>query len=201
MTALALLLFVTQAAPAAGDPLAEARAILARFRREPRVSEVQTEAIRAARLGADESDSWRSRVNLAPILPELRARATHALDRDESLALEPGSADRFDVDTGRGWILEARAEWQLSRLVWDPDEVGIGREASARGERRDDLAEKVAHLYFERRRRQVVRILSPPATREAAVEAELAIEELTAALDGLTGGWYRAALRHSGAAP
>jgi hypothetical protein len=97
-------------------------------------------------------------------------------------------------------VLEARAEWELSRLVWDSDEVAIGREAAARGDRRNDLAQAVARLYFERRRRQVARILSPPASAAAAVEVELAIEELTAALDGLTGGWYRAALRHPGGA-
>jgi len=194
VTRAAALLVLLLAPAAVADPLSDARTALAHFRREPSVARVQRAAIRAARIEPAEADSWRDRVNVAALLPELRLRAYHTLDRDESLGLEPGSPDRFDLDAGVGWIFEARAQWELSRLVWDPDEVNVGKEAAARGESRNDLVQAVTRLYFERRRRQVARLLRPPATAAEAAEAEIAIEEMTAALDGLTGGGYRAAL-------
>ncbi len=191
------------AAPGASlaDARSDAHAVLARFSNEPTVAQVQRAAIRASRLGASTSDSWEDRVGVAPALPDLRLKAAHALDRDESLVLEPGAPDRLDLDAGAGWVLEASAEWELSRLVWDSDEVGIGREAVARAERRNDLTALVARLYFERRRRQVARALRAPASLLEMVEAEIGIAEITATLDGLTGGWYQRALRDTRRGP
>jgi hypothetical protein len=73
-------------------------------------------------------------------------------------------------------------------LVFDPSELRLSRESQRLAMRREELMAEVARLYFARRRMQVDELLDPGAAREVALDRALAIDELTAVLDGLTGG-------------
>ena len=54
---------------------------------------------------------------------------------------------------------------------------------------------RVTKLYFERRRAQVRLLLDEHLDVEARVKQELKVAELTAYLDGLTGGWFSSKLK------
>jgi hypothetical protein len=55
---------------------------------------------------------------------------------------------------------------------------------------RDDVLNEVTRIYFERRRLQVEMLLSPPERVEDKIEKELRLQELTASIDALTGGFF-----------
>jgi hypothetical protein len=57
-------------------------------------------------------------------------------------------------------------------------------------ELRDDILNAVTRAFFERRRVQMELLMNPPADPKREVEQELKLQELTARLDGLTGGWF-----------
>ena len=57
---------------------------------------------------------------------------------------------------------------------------------------------KVTSLYFERRRAQVQLLLNPPSDTVERLRRELEIQELTASIDALTGGWFGEQLSASG---
>ena len=88
----------------------------------------------------------------------------------------------------------ARARWDLDRLVFNPDELRVAAEAIDVVELRQTVIDQVTRLYFERRRQQVL-LLRAAGDLENRLGLELRIEELTASLDGLTGGWFSARLR------
>ncbi|MCA9678782.1 MAG: hypothetical protein KC464_27380, partial [Myxococcales bacterium] len=99
---------------------------------------------------------------------------------------------RIVGDVGHREVLEARATWRLDRLVFDGAELRVASLAQQRARARAALAAQVTALYYRRRAAQLEALWHPPDTVEAQVQQELALEELTAQLDELTGGWWSA---------
>ena len=62
---------------------------------------------------------------------------------------------------------------------------------------RDDIVDEVTRTYFERRRLQANMLLSPPSEQQA-LEQELRLQELTALIDGLTGGFFSRSMEWNG---
>lgn len=54
---------------------------------------------------------------------------------------------------------------------------------------RDDILDEVTSLYFQRRRLQIELLRSPASGIEERLEKELRLQELTADIDALTGGY------------
>lgn len=152
--------------------------------REPTIAEVQVAAARVAALSPAPALAAAGRARAAALLPALRVRLARDLDRDQSLDQEPGRADQLGLDASDRLVLEVRAEWDLSRLAFEPGELAA-LEAGARLARdRRDLLEAVTHLYFERRR------LAGRLANAGDPEDRLRFAEVTALLDAFTGGLY-----------
>jgi hypothetical protein len=161
--------------------------ILRRFSHEPGVAKLQRAASRLASLEPERLRSWMRRARGAAALPVLRARVgrggggvaiTHGLD----------GIDRFSTVDSDTWRFEVEATWSLDRLVFDPEEVRVTRESQRVASRREQLLTEVAQLYYARRRLQIDQLLDPSARADVALDRALGIDELTAVLDGLTGG-------------
>jgi hypothetical protein len=161
---------------------------LARFAGEPRVGELQRAAARLAEVEPERVRSWLRRVNKAALLPGIKLRVgrgltgiqlTHGLD----------GIDRYAVTATDAWKFEVEADWSLDRLIFDRNEIGLGRESQRLATRRETLLAEIARLYYARRRLQVEALADSPAANDGpALERRLGIDELTAVLDGLTGG-------------
>jgi hypothetical protein len=155
--------------------------------KEPTVAELQRAATRLAALEPERVRSWQRRARSAAALPVFRARVgrgtggvllTHGLD---------GTTNFSTVDSDT-WHFELEATWALDRLIFEPQEVRVSREAQRVAARREQLLTEIAQIYYARRRLQVDERLDPGARPEVALDRALAIEELTAVLDGLTDG-------------
>ncbi len=55
---------------------------------------------------------------------------------------------------------------------------------------RDDILGEVNRVFFERRRLKLELILEPPQGLKERLNKQLRLEELTAGLDALTGGYF-----------
>ena len=56
---------------------------------------------------------------------------------------------------------------------------------------RRDVLKTVTETYYERKKLQSELSLNPPKDETARIEKQLKLEELTAKLDYLTGGWFK----------
>jgi hypothetical protein len=169
----ALLLLSLDAARAADPP-----------RATPSVTELQRRAVRAAGLEGDRVASMRRRLRLSALAPTISLRGGRGATDLVLLSPYDGSAR---IDRGDTWRIDGALSWSLERLVWHPGELALEHEAQRRAERRELLTTEVAQLYFERlglERALQAGVLDPGEQ----VEAELRVQELTAILDGLTGG-------------
>lgn len=160
-----------------GPALAADPSLLRRFDHEPSVRALQRAAARYAEVQPERVRSWLRRVNAAAILPTFRARAGRG-----AINLSVRGLDTY-LDSSDAWRFDFEATWSLDRLVFDRSEIGISRESQRIAQRREQLLTHVAELYFQRRRLQL-----EAAEAGETAERRLAIDELTAILDGLTGG-------------
>lgn len=164
--------------------------LLDSFGDEPTVHELMSAAAREAELRPDRLRSWMSRARLAALAPRVSFGIDRNVGRDESLDLADGGRD-LSTDDDLGW--KAEASWELSRLVFSPDEMRVAREGLRLTELRQEVQTHVVQLYFERRRLQVQRAMarrSGPEDPLSELDREVRIREIEANLDALSGGAF-----------
>ena len=80
--------------------------------------------------------------------------------------------------------------WDFANLVWNPDQISIDNRSRLMVQLRQDILEEVTRLYFERRRLVAEFQGNPTGDPILLHERQLRVEEATAQLDALTGGWF-----------
>lgn len=160
------------------------------YSNEPTINEVQGEAIKYAEVYPEKIANWRRRANMSAILP----RVSFGIDESESDTYEiyTSSSKQYYVkgpkkDTD-GW--DITLTWDLSDLIWNGANTLIDVRSKLMVQLRDDILDEVNSYYFERRRLQIELLEAPPNNKRDRLKKELRIRELTANLDGLTGGYF-----------
>lgn len=177
------------------------RKVLMRFAAEPTIREVQERAVAWVQVHPEIADSWRARARFNALAPRLTTTGQGTLDDDLRVVEQAGEADveaKTNNSTGR---LTVGVTWELDRLIFEPQEMAVAREAVRTANLRDRLLEEVTRRYFERRRLQVDLELAPPIDLGDRVRKELRLMELTADIDAFTGGWFSDKLEKAGRAP
>lgn len=177
------------------------RKVLKRYAGEPTVREVQDQAVAYANVHPEIVDSWRVRSRTNALAPRLRTGAQGTLNRDLRTVTEVGQADTEFKSDDNGGRLIVDATWELDRLIFEPQEMNVAREAVRMSNLRDRVLDDVTRRYFERRRLQIDIELSPPKDLADRVKKELRLQELTADMDAATGGWFGEKLKDAGRAP
>jgi hypothetical protein len=140
-------------------------------------------AVEAAMAEPERARSYVTRAGRAAWLPELRVLVSRRYGRSESMDVgssSTGLASPLGIDTVNDIRYEARATWDLGRLVFSADELSAQAQALHMAELRRDIETTVNRLYFERRRL----IVAPAGDR--GVRAR----ELEAELDAMSAGAF-----------
>ena len=103
-------------------------------------------------------------------------------------------------------LYELRATWDLSKFVFNPDEIGAHFQALRTADARREIESLVIRLYFERRRLKAELSAADASAMPSssgmplsAIRMELRVEEVEAELDALTGGAFTRLSRGRGA--
>ncbi len=183
------------ASPATDEPPAAAKSKAVRARaaelKEPTIAEVQERALAFAQLGAGRIDGLRAGAALRALLPVLEVSGGYSQSAlDESTVLDEYSATTPWVIRGAGGTAtEARVKlsWDLSRIAYNGEELDVLQLVPMQ----DRVVERATEIYF-RRKRLRAEIATLPPDSPVRREKEIALEEATALLSGLTGGWFGA---------
>lgn len=175
--------------------------VLQRYAAEPSVREVQEQAIAYMRVHPEEVDSWRIRARTNALAPRLTTTGQGILNDDRRTVDKPGDPTIISQDNDQSGRLTVGATWDLNRLIFEPAEMAVARESVRIANLRDRVLDEVTRRYFERRRLQVDLELSPPKDLGDRVKKELRLQELTADIDAVTGGWFSMKLKDTGLNP
>lgn len=182
----------------------DVRVLLDSFDDEPSVRDVQRAALEHAGLDAETPKKWAKRARLSNLVPEIDGgvawldQTDRELEYDEEFELDGSeqlhrnSADHaFAEDERLRRKYSIGAELELGGLIFDRDEIYAARELRQQQATRRKLLSAVSEIYYERRMKQVLRIVTPDRKWRKRLELAVAVEKLTAQLDGMTGGWFR----------
>ena len=159
---------------------------------EPSVEVVWRAAVALALAEPQRARGFLDRARLAGWLPEIHFRVYRRFARTEGLSFgDVGVAavapvDISSVDDVR---YEWRASWDLSRMVFNPDELQAHFEALRMSDTRRDIQSLVIKLYFERRR-LVSEVGTSSDSAVASRKRSLRIAEIEALLDAMSGGAF-----------
>lgn len=156
----------------------------------PPVRAVQAAAIRYAEVHPGKISRWRALARWRSLFPRL----TLGLDRDRDETVVSSTTQgvtRFTVGPERRALsLDFGFTWDLADLVWNPEQTSIDARSRLMVQLRQEILEEVTRLYFERRRLASEFAAHPSEDPLLGSERTLRVEELTAQLDALTGGWF-----------
>jgi hypothetical protein len=171
------------------DPVAVARLIAG----EPPIDDLRAAASALALAEPARARSMVQRARWSGLLPEVRFRVDRRFGRSESLDVSPvplSDAPPVALDTVDEVRYEWRASWDLSRLIFNPDELGAHGEALRMADVRREVESVVIRLYFERRRLKIDALTADGYDVASNLRRDARIEELEAELDALTAGAF-----------
>ena len=156
---------------------------------EPTILELQRAAIKYAEVNPDKITNWRRQAALKALLPDISV----GYDQDIYTTIASSSSNgktyfwQGPDDGSHGW--DVSASWDLGDLVYNSAQTSIDSRSKLMVQLRNDILEDLNTAYFERKKllRQIEKI--PDSDSASYQERELRIEELTATIDGLTGGY------------
>jgi hypothetical protein len=147
-------------------------------------------AVELAMTEPERARSYVTRAGHAAWLPELRVLVSRRYGRSESLDVNNSStalSSPLGIDTVNDIRYEARATWDLGRLVFSTEELSAQAQALRMTELRHDIETTMNRLYFERRRL----LVSPPRDGQGQ---RFRSEEVQADLDAMSAGAFGACL-------
>lgn len=166
--------------------------ILEYFADEPTVQEVQAAAIEYAEVHPDKILKWRRKAKYKALAP------TVGFDWQKTVAEGTYHHDpeKRPDPISRVWGIDL--DWDLSNLIFNRlAQTSIDIRSKLMVQLRNDVLDEVTRTYFERRRLQMEMLLSPPEDMREKIEQELRIQELTANIDALTGGYLSRKLKEA----
>lgn len=160
------------------------------FKDEPAIRDVQNIAIEYAEVHPRKIAGWRTRANISAIMPHL----SFGIDRNSSDGLHWDAGQNPDTwvvgpeNESSGW--DITFTWDLSELIWNGAQTLIDVRSKLMVQLRDDILDEVTSYYYERRRLQIELLDVPSGETHSRIKKELRVQELTANLDALTGGYF-----------
>ena len=141
-----LLAALTAFAPAEAAEFRSAEEVLAQFKNEPTISEVQAMVLEYSKTDAHYVDAWMSAAKTAAALPELTLSYGYdngyGNDYDyvaDAQTLTGASADIKDS-------IDVRAKWNLDKLIMSSERIRVINEAQDVVKLRDEGRDEVARL-------------------------------------------------------
>jgi hypothetical protein len=179
--------------------------VLAQFAAEPTIQQVHSWVNEYAHTSPLQVERWLAQSVAFAALPEVTLE--YELQNDYDAGFEYQTADGADpvvgvpvlpvaedADQGQTQQYQVRLKWELDRLIMSSEKIRVINEAQDIVKLRDKVMAEATRLYFERRRLQVDRLLTPKTDLMARVKDELRLLELTANLDAVTGGAFSGGL-------
>ena len=164
------------------------KAIMQNFSYEPTYREIQEVAIKYAEVHPEKIIKWRQAAKVNALFPRLSFGIDK--DYDGNLHWDTAGVDTWLIgpdDESTGW--DITCTWDLGDLIWNPSQTSIDVRSKLMVQLRDDILDEITRLYFERRRLQVELVQNPPKNINEFLKKELRLQELTANIDAMTGGY------------
>ena len=158
-------------------------------RNEPSIREVQNAALRYNEVHPDKIRKWRNALKYRALFPSV------SLDYDKTIYGTAGTStyDGKSYVGPRDWGLSL--SWDVGDLVWNSYEDDVDTRSRLATQLRINILDDINATYFERLRTKEKLMNKTYNNNAERMKDELRIKELTATLDGYTGGYFSKRLK------
>ncbi len=159
------------------------------FDGEPSFKELQASAMKFNEVHPNKINEWRAQARMRALAPKVSV----GFDNNKSNTYEIYTSATKDYvvpgpdDISEGFDLSV--SWDLANLIWSDDQTNIDVRSRLTTQLRNDILDDLRRAYFERKRLQYEILSSPPVDAKLFYEKNLRIQELTQAIDDLTGNY------------
>lgn len=159
------------------------------FDNEPSFKELQAAAMRFNEVNPEKITQWRREARLKALVPKVSV----GFDNSKSNTYEIYTSATKDYviagpdDVSEGFDMSV--SWDLGNMIWSDDQTSIDNRSKLTTQLRNDILDDLRRAYFERKRLQFELINFPSRDSKMRFEKELRIQELTQAIDDLTGNY------------
>lgn len=162
---------------------------------EPSIIELHQAAIRYNEVSPSKITNWRRQAALKALLPDISVGYDTNVYKTISTSTKDGRTYFWEGpdDQAKGWDISA--SWDLGDLIYNDDQTSIDSRSKLMVQLRNDVLEKLNQAYFERKRLKAELLKYPDKESSLFLERQLKIEELTAQIDALTGGYFSRKIR------
>jgi hypothetical protein len=175
------------------------------YKDEPKIKQVQEAAIKYAEVEPEKISRWRKQAARRALLPKLSV--DFDLDKDKTISKSVwgiySSYSNGNITAPARYFVGPDDEtnyrkknygvsltWDFGDLIWNDDQTSIDVRSRLMVQLREGILDEVNKLYFERIRLKMEIGRLSIEDRAKRLDKELRLEELTASLDALTGGYY-----------
>lgn len=145
---------------------------------EPSIVEVQKQALYYNEVSPEKIKKWRRALKFKALFPNI------SLSYDKSIW---GSSSGKAFVGPRDWGLDL--SWDVGELIWNSSEDDVDTRSRLNTQLRLDILDEINRVYFEYLRLKK-EILTSSLSPEQLFNKKLRLKELTAILDGYTGGYF-----------
>jgi hypothetical protein len=181
--------------PPPPDPKA-VRTLRLRFEREPTVEEVQQAALKFFKVHPEKVASYRRGAAWKALMPDLELIFNNEYGTNDRTLFDYMYKSQYasgnwpakdDERVKRASLsLGVRAHWSLDRLIFNAETLDVSSLVGVQ----EGLLREITSLYFTRRRLMTAMVLNPPQSPNEQITEQLRLDEITANLDALTGGFF-----------
>lgn len=159
---------------------------------EPTYKELQRAAIKFCDVSPEKIRKWHMESRARALLPKISL----GIDKDSSTTYDiytsSDSNKSYSVtgpdDISNGW--NVGLSWDVGNLIWSDDQTNIDVRSRLTTQLRNDILDDLRRVYYERKRLQFELMSNPPKDMNVKFEKELRLQELTQAIDDLTGNYF-----------
>ena len=167
------------------------------FDNEPTFRELQQAAMKFGDVRPEKIKNWQRDSRLKALVPKV----TCSLDNHRASNQEIyTSATKDYVSVGPDDIYKAvdlSVSWDVSELIWSDSQTNIDVRSRLTTQLRNDILDDLRRAYYERKRLKFDMLTSPPKDLRSRFDRELRIQELTQAIDDLTGNYLSDHIRQT----
>lgn len=167
------------------------------FDNEPTFRELQQAAMKFSDVSPEKIRNWQRDSRIKALVPKVSFSGTnHRSNNSEiytSATTNYVAAGPDDIYKG----LDVSVSWDLGNLLYSDDQTNIDTRSRLNTQLRNDILDDLRRAYYERKRLQFDLMASPPKDLRARFDRELRIQELTQAIDDLTGNYLSDNIRQA----